>query len=170
MSQFPNYFPMNNYPQNYGQPMQNPYNPYMQRMDQLQQFQQAINQSQMPTQVPVTNHTFSPLGKIVESIDIVKATDIPMDGNLYYFPKADNSEIYAKQWLPNGTTQILSFKPVFDDGQASNGLTQESSRMGLSDDLINVLMQRFDEMSERFDKLEKSIKPTARNKREVADE
>ena len=167
MSQFPNYFPMNNYPQNYGQQMQQQqYNPYMQRLDHLQQFQQSLQQQQMPVQ----NQPFSPLGKYVESIDIVKATDIPMDGNMYYFPKADGSEIYAKQWLANGTTQILSFKPVFDDGQASNGLTQESSRMGLSDDLINVLMQRFDEMSERFDKLEKSIKPTARNKREVADE
>ena len=42
--------------------------------------------------------------------------------------------------------------------------------MPIPDDLIDVLMKRFDDLSERFDKLEKSIKPTARNKREVADE
>lgn len=170
MSQFPNYFPMNNYPQNYGQPMQNPYNPYIQRMDQLQQFQQAINQSQMPTQVPVTNQTFSPLGKIVESIDIVKATDIPMDGNMYYFPKADGSEIYAKQWLANGTTQILSFKPVLNDSQGNVHDKQETPKMGLSDDLVMAFMQRFDDLTDRFDKLEKSIKPSGRSRKEVSDE
>lgn len=170
MSQFQNYFPMNSYPGGYGQQMQPAYNPYMQRMDQLQQYQQTINQPQMPSQMPMTNQGFSPLGKFVESIDIVKATDIPMDGNMYYFPKADGSEIYAKQWLANGTTQILSFKPVLNDSQSNSQQKQEIPKMGLSDDVVMVFMQRFDEMSERFDKLEKSIKPTVGRKKEVPDE
>lgn len=29
------------------------------------------------------------IGKIVDSVEIVRSMDIPMDGNLYYFPKAD---------------------------------------------------------------------------------
>ena len=41
----------------------------------------------LPTQMSGANQ-FTPLGKIVESVDIVKATDIPMDGNMYYFPTA----------------------------------------------------------------------------------
>ena len=167
MQQYPNYFPMNNYPGNYGQQAQYGYNPYnMQRLDHLQQFQQNLQQQQMPVQ----SQTLAPLGKIVESLDIVKATDIPMDGKLYYFPKADGSEIYAKQWLANGTTQILAFKPVFDAGQGNIQDANKIVSMPIPDDLIDVLMKRFDDLSERFDKLEKSIKPTARNKREVADE
>ena len=167
MSQFPNYFPMNNYPQNYGQQMQQQqYNPYMQRLDHLQQFQQSLQQQQMPVQ----NQPFSPLGKYVESIDIVKATDIPMDGNMYYFPKADGSEIYAKQWLANGTTQILSFKPVLNDRQGNVQDKQEMPKMGLSDDLVMAFMQRFDDLTDRFDKLEKSIKPSGRSRKEVSDE
>ena len=167
MSQFPNYFPMNNYPQNYGQQMQQQqYNPYMQRLDHLQQFQQSLQQQQMPVQ----NQPFSPLGKYVESIDIVKATDIPMDGNMYYFPKADGSEIYAKQWLANGTTQILSFKPVLNDSQGNVQDKQEMPKMSLSDDLVMAFMQRFDDLTDRFDKLEKSIKPSGRSRKEVSDE
>ena len=44
---------------------------------------------------------------------LVKVTDIPMDGNMYYFPKADGTEIYSKQFMPNGQTRILTFKPSF---------------------------------------------------------
>ena len=97
------------------------YNPYLQRMENLQQFQQVIQQPMSPTQMSGTSQ-FAPLGKIVESVDMVKATDIPMDGNMYYFPKADGTEIYGEAWMANGQTRILTFKPVLDDN--SNTLSQ----------------------------------------------
>ena len=102
---------LNYYPQ-----YQQPYNPYMQRMENLQQFQQAIQpiqQPMVPTQMSGANQ-FTSLGKIVESMDIVKVTDIPMDGNMYYFPKADGTEIYTKQFGIDGRTKIMTFKPVLD--------------------------------------------------------
>lgn len=73
------------YPNNYQQSMMNMSNPYMDRYNQLQQFQQNLQGG---------NQNLQMLGKIVESEDIVKATDIPMDGNMYYFPKADGSMIF----------------------------------------------------------------------------
>lgn len=134
MPAFQNYYqPM----QMFNQPIQQ--NPYMDRLQQLQQYQQNIQQT---------------LGKIVESIDIVKATDIPMDGNMYYFPKADGTEIYSKQWLNNGQTQILTFKPILDnqteipiennnnvDYNAINDVLQ-----GIQND-IQVLNGKIDEIS-----------------------
>ena len=75
---------------------------YQDRMSFLQ------NQIQQNRQLPV-NQVNGLYGKIVDSIEVVKATDIPMDGNMYYFPKADNSEIYLKRWLPNGTTEVIVF-------------------------------------------------------------
>ena len=101
----PNYFAQ--YPQ-YFQP-QPQTNPYMQRMENLQQFQQALQPQ--PT-VQVTQ--YQPMGKVVDSVDVVKATDIPMDGNAYYFPKADGTEVYMKRWLANGTTEITAYKPISD--------------------------------------------------------
>ena len=157
MQQYPNYFPMNNfYPQ---QMQQQVYNPYMQRMDHLQAMQQQIQ----------TNNQFATLGKIVESVDIVKTMDIPMDGNLYYFPKADGSEIYAKQWLANGTTQVLTFKPVLNNGQENVKVANKMQVLPESEGLIDVLMKRFDELSDKFDKLEKNIRPVAK-KKEAQDE
>ena len=64
----PNYYPQ----------YQSQFNPYLQRMENLQQFQQAIQQPMSPAQMSGTSQ-FTPLGKIVESVDMVKATDIPMD-------------------------------------------------------------------------------------------
>ena len=94
MQPYQNFFPqMNN---NYQMPMQNP---YMDRMAQLQQYQQNLQQPVVPTQMSGANQQMNVIGKIVDSIDVVKATDVPMDGSMYYFPKADGTEIFGKQWL-----------------------------------------------------------------------
>ena len=142
-------------------------NPYMQRMENLQQFQQAI---QPQPQMQGANN-FTPLGKIVDSVDIVKATDIPMDGNMYYFPKADGSMVFGKQWLANGQTRILTFKASLDD--EGNNLSSETEKLKIepSDEFLEVFQSMFDGVLERIDKLEKSLKPTSRTKKEVpADE
>ena len=86
------YYPTNfysNYPQ-YNQPMQ---------MQQPQNMFYQQSQSQTLQ------------GKIVDSEDMVKATDVPI-GGYGIFPKADLSEVYIKTWNNNGTTSILTFKPV----------------------------------------------------------
>lgn len=50
-------------------------------------------------------------GKIVDGEAVVKATEIPF-GGFGVFPKADFSEIYIKSWNNNGTTDIITFKPI----------------------------------------------------------
>ena len=146
MPQYPNYLntsfqPQTNYPQYGYQPMQ------MDRMAQLQQFQQSLQQPQMQMQ-PQGN--FAPLGKIVESIDIVKATDIPMDGNMYYFPKADGSEIYAKQWLSNGQTRILTFKPLLDNEANTLSPNEEKLNLTTIDEFTEVLESKLDEFYKKI--------------------
>ena len=154
MQTYPTFYPqMNN---NYQTPTQNP---YMERMAQLQQYQQSLQQPMVPTQTPVSNQ-MSALGKMVDSIDVVKATDIPMDGNAYYFPKADGTEVYCKQWLQNGTTRILTFKPVFEDNPNNLSSDTEKLKISLSDEVTNVFMKRFDELEKRFDDL--MPKPTTK--------
>ena len=149
----PFYSQMNN---NYQAPTQNP---YMDRMAQLQQYQHSLQQPIVPTQTPVSNQ-MSALGKIVDSIDVVKATDIPMDGNTYYFPKADGTEVYCKQWLQNGTTRILTFKPVLEDNTNNLSSDTEKLKIGLSDEVTEVFMKRFDELEKRIDDL--MPKPTTK--------
>ena len=153
-------------PNYYGQPyIQQQYNPYLQRMENLQQFQQAIQQPMVPTSMSGANQ-FTPLGKIVESMDIVKVTDIPMDGNMYYFPKADGTEIYAKQFGIDGKTRILTFKPFLDD-EPNNSLTNEEKLK--FDDFNNVLLGIQEDIRTLNEKIDKISKPT-RAKKEADNE
>ena len=146
---------------NYGQMVPNP---YMDRMAQLQQYQQNLQQPIVPAQTPVSNQ-MSALGKMVDSIDVVKATDIPMDGNAYYFPKADGTEVYCKQWLQNGTTRILTFKPVLEDNPNNVSSDTEKLKIDISDEVTDVFMKRFDELEKRLDSLAPK-RPATRAKKE----
>ena len=158
-------YPNPNYYAQYTQP-QPQFNPYMQRMENLQQFQQALQQPAVTSQIPA-------LGKVVESMDIVKVTDIPMDGNVYYFPKADGEEIYTKQFLPNGQTRILTFKP-FLDAETNNSADKDlKSQITLSDELTEAFMKRFDDLEMQMKEiLSKSAtkNTTSRSKKEVAED
>ena len=164
MQQFQNYSQMNNpYAQTNNMYAQ-PNNPYADRMNFLQNYQQNLQQSLVPTQMSGANQ-MSAIGKMVDSIDVVKATDIPMDGNSYYFPKADGTEVYCKQWLQNGTTRILTFKPISEDNTNDLSSDTEKLKISLSDDVTEVFMKRFDELEKRIDDLMPK-KTTARAKKE----
>lgn len=156
--------PWQNYSTNNYQQYQSQFNPYLQRMENLQQFQQVMQQPMSPAQMSGTSQ-FTPLGKIVESVDMVKATDIPMDGNMYYFPTADGTEIYGKAWMANGQTRILTFKPVLDDNP--NTLSQNEEKLNL-EVLGQVLEGIQNDIKTLTDKIDK-IKPT-RAKKEVQDD
>jgi hypothetical protein len=132
-------------------------------MENLQQFQQAIQQPMVPTLMSGANQ-FNQFGKVVESVDIVKVTDIPMDGNVYYFPKADGTEIYSKQFMVNGQTRILTFKPVLDDNP--NTLSNEDGKLKISalENVTTLFQEKFDTINDKIDKIEKYLKPVKAKK------
>ena len=130
------------------QPQQQ-YNPYMQRMENLQQFQQAIQQPVIPTQ-----NQFSPLGKIVENVDTVKTTEIPYQG-VYYFPTADGTTIYSKQWLENGQTRILTFKPVLDDNPSTVSSDNEKLNLSTIEQILEGIQNDIKLINEKIDKIPK---------------
>ena len=168
MQPYPNYSQMNNPYAQMNNMYAQPNNPYADRMNFLQNYQQSLQQPLPPTQISGANQ-MSALGKIVDSIDVVKATDIPMDGNTYYFPKADGTEVYCKQWLQNGTTRILTFKPVFEDNPNNVSSDTEKLKISLSDEVTDVFMKRFDELEKRIDDLMPK-KTVARAKKESEEE
>lgn len=142
----------NQNPNYYAQYMQNqqPYvNPYLQRMENLQQFQQALNPAPVQNQFPA-------LGKIVESMDIVKVTDIPMDGNMYYFPKADGTEIYGKQFGMDGKTRILTFKPLLEDDSNNSSSEDIKTQFGAFGEVLGAIQN---DIRMLFDKVDKISKP-----------
>ena len=160
MQQFPNYSQINNpYAQTnnmYAQPNNN----YSDRMNFLQNYQQNLQQPVVPTQMSGANQ-MSALGKMVDSIDVVKATDVPMDGSMYYFPKADGTEIFGKQWMPNGQTRILTFKPALDTEDNNVLNADEKLKFGLSDEATEVFMKRFDELENKISQFEQLLTKTS---------
>ena len=150
---------------NYMMYQQPQYNPYLQRMENLQQFQQVMQQPMSPAQMSGTSQ-FIPLGKIVESVDMVKATDIPMDGNMYYFPKADGTEIYGKAWMANGQTRILTFKPVLDDNPNTLSQNEEKLNFEVLGQVLEGIQSDIKTLTEKLDKISK---PT-RVKKEVTED
>lgn len=91
----------------------NPYNSYSPyygynfQSQQSQQSQQIPRQNQQIYRNPSTGLQ----GKVVDSLDVVKATDIPYDGSVSYFPLTDNSAIITKQLQPDGTSKVVVYKP-----------------------------------------------------------
>lgn len=143
---------------NFYQPMQQ-FNPYAQRMDYLHQFQQSM----LPTQMSGTNQ-YTPLGKVVESMDIVKVTDIPMDGNIYYFPKADGTEIYSKQFMSNGQTRILTYKPYIESESNNVSESAEKDQIAPLSAFMDTFKEQLDLVNKKIDKIEKYLKPTPKGK------
>ena len=54
-------------------------------------------------------------GRIVDNVDVVKATEISLDGSVSYFPIADGSAIVTKQLQNDGTSKMIVYKPVAEE-------------------------------------------------------
>ena len=146
---------------NYYAQYQQQINPYMQRMENLQQFQQALQQP------PTFQNNFSVISKVVENIDMVKVADIPMDGNMYYFPKADGTEIYTKQFGMDGRTRILTFKPALDENPNNLPSEEEKLKIEAFNDVLMGIQKDIKELTEKVDKI---TKPSRTKKEVVEDE
>lgn len=87
------------------QQMYNPMAPYQDRLNQMQaQYnQQSIIQQNQPIGLN---------GEIVDSIDVVKAKNVDMSGNVTFYPKSDMTEIYTKQLQSDGTSRIVTYRAV----------------------------------------------------------
>mgnify|MGYP003293298556 CR=1 FL=1 len=85
---------------NYGY---NPYGTYVPQRPMEQPMQQQ------PIQRPILN------GKQVDSIEVAKSVDYPLDGSISYFPLTDNSAIVTKQIGVDGTSKITIYKPFKED-------------------------------------------------------
>lgn len=95
------------------------------------------NQYQSFPSIPQQQQPSFLQGKIVDSIDVVKATDVPV-GGYSVFPKADFSEMYIKSWNNNGTTSILTFKPVEQKEEAKI-------------DTLEILLEKIKVLEEKID-------------------
>lgn len=93
------------------------YNPYMQMnrgqgMEQFNPYSQNYPQIYPQNSQTCTQASYGLQGKLVDSIDVVKAIDIPLDGSVSYFPIVDGSLIVTKQLQKDGTSKTMIYKPI----------------------------------------------------------
>ena len=128
---------MNYYPTNF-------YSSYPYQNNYQQQLPQPQMQQQM---VPVAAQNIP--GKIVESFDIAKVTDVPF-GGYGVFPKADFSEVYIKMWNGNGTTSIVTFKPVIEAAVVKDYSDGEEA---LNKESLSLILERIGQLEEKLDNI-----------------
>ena len=90
------------------------YNPYLnqyygaQQINRPQPMEMSMQQ-QTPPQMGLNRAFLN--GKQVESIDIVKNLEIPLDGSISYFPLVNGTAIATKQLMQDGTSKITIYEP-----------------------------------------------------------
>lgn len=91
------------------------YNPYLAQYYGQQQINRPqpmeMSMQQQNTLQMAQNRLF---GKQVDSIDVVKAIDIPLDGSISYFPLTNGSAIITKQLQQDGTSKIVVYEPKIE--------------------------------------------------------
>ena len=95
-----------------------PYAPHMQRLQNLEQqypqYAQQPMQSFTQSSQSFTQSNIGLQGKMVDSIDVVKAIDIPLDGSTSFFALVDGTAIVTKQLQADGTSKTVVYKTIQD--------------------------------------------------------
>lgn len=124
---------------NYGY---NPYNPNANMQNRLTQMEQTYQQYNRPQQNPMS----ALCGRIVTGVEEAKASQIPLDGTVSYFPSPAENKIYAKGIDMNGLPTFLTYELKM---QNQNNINTEFAENPQIDDLkcrILALENKFKEM------------------------
>lgn len=109
-------------------------------------------------------------GKVIQTVDQISPSEIPMDGNIAVFPKNDLSEIYVKRWMSNGSISTVRYVPNFDNGLnaviPSPNVTEPPKTANIVD--ADGIMARLDELNKKLDDVISTKSASAKPRKEVA--
>ena len=152
------------------------FNPYMpqygsyvpQYNNRFQQPEQQYQQYSQPSQqsYPQNPQTYPQVaiglqGKLIDNADVVKVTDIPLDGSISYFPLADGSAILTKQLQTDGTSKVTIYKPSVEVEKAV-----ETPKYVTEDKVIELIQREPEEVKE----LKEEIRNLKRQLRDMSED
>lgn len=118
-------------------------------------YQQPIYQQPM-YQVPISQPTSSGLlGKLVDSVDVVKSMDIPLDGSVSYFPLTDGSAIVSKQLQADGTSKTTIYRPINEEQVE---IPKYATLDDIKKEINNIDLSEIDDLKEEIRDLKKELK------------
>lgn len=133
-------------------------NPYYNQQQRYQPMPMQNQPMQQPTYVQSIMQPTQPiglLGKIVDSIDVVKSMDIPLDGSTSFFPLADGTAIVSKQLQTDGTSKTTIYKPVTEEQkELPKYVTLEEVKKEIS----NIDLSDLDDIKDEIKELKKELK------------
>ena len=153
---------MNTYPyynQYYAQQMQN----QIPRVQPIQPVEQQYPQYTQPQ--PMFKQQVGLQGKSVDSIEVVKAMDIPLDGTISYFPITDGSAIVTKQLQQDGSSKTIIYKPI--EAEETNNLPKYVTAEELEEKLKEI---NNNELREEIKNIKRQMRNIIDNKRNMSEE
>lgn len=129
------------------------FNPYYQQQRFQNTEQQPMMQQYQPIMQPAKVNTL--LGKSVDNIDVVKATDIPLDGSISYFPLTDGSAIVSKQLQTDGTSKIKIYKPVEENSKEE---IKYATLEDINEAISEIDLSDIEELKEDIKELKRQLK------------
>ena len=133
------------------------YNPYLNQYYGTQQMNRPqpmdLSMQQQNTPQMALNRQNILYGKQVDSLEVVKAIDIPLDGSISYFPLANGSAIVTKQLQQDGTSKITIYEPKTQ---------KEDTKFATIDDIDKKIekldFSEIDDLKEEINDLKKELK------------
>lgn len=144
----------------YGYTPQYGRNPYMQQPITTPQYQPQAT-DYMQSMQPTYQKAITLQGKSVDNIEVVKATDIPLDGSVSYFPLVDGSAIVTKQLQADGTSRMIVYKPV----ETQQPKPVEVQETYITEKELDAKLSKLDntELKEEIEKMKKQIRDLMAN-------
>lgn len=133
---------------------------YMQQPMTTPQYQSQSNEYMQNIQPATYQKPITLQGKSVDNIEVVKATDIPLDGSVSYFPLVDGSSIITKQLMQDGTSRMIVYKPAETEPK-----TVENKEIYVTEKQLEEKLSTLDneEIKQEIEKLKKQIKDLMTN-------
>lgn len=122
---------------------------YPQRYSQNYPQQMQMQPNYVP--LAIQNNQSAMQGKVVDSIEVVKAMDIPLDGSISYFPIIDGSAIVTKQLQTDGTSKMIIYEPINEKERIPKYVTFDD----LKKELENL---DFDDLRDEIKDIKKQLK------------
>lgn len=136
----------------------NPYCNQMQRFQPMENLNNPIINQPYMQNLQQTNTQL--LGKSVDSVEVVKVMDIPLDGRISYFPLTDGSAIVTKKLQNDGTSKMVIYKPIEEENN------KDSIQYATIDDLEQMLND-FEDIKDLKDELKSMKKDIKELKAEI---
>lgn len=161
----PNYNPYGQNPYLYGNNYSNYGSQYQQQNYQPQYQQMLPTQMSGTYQQQVQQPQISITGRVVTKVDDIAVNEIPMDGNISYFPNQNGQEIYGKKWNADGTVSTILYKAELQQNDSENEKTTNPM-----DEYFKQIEGQFSELFDRVDELKQIVTPRQRKKEVSADD